>query len=116
MPILKITSIVCEIPEEDDQDEIYLVYRDKKIWPKDQKFLKIDYDERLPVGIQVKLNKPGRMKLELMEYDLASANDHLGTFQLDIVSLKPAAYTELLLRDEKGAKRASYYLNWEIIE
>ncbi|MFT7232751.1 MAG: hypothetical protein ACI8TA_001968, partial [Cyclobacteriaceae bacterium] len=29
-------------------------------------------------------------------------------------SLEAGKFTELLIRDEKGAKRASYYLNWEI--
>jgi Ca2+-dependent lipid-binding protein len=54
------------------------------------------------------------LKLELWEYDVTSKNDHLGTFQLDIQSLEAGKFTELLIRDEKGAKRASYYLNWEI--
>ncbi len=116
MPFLRISSIVCEIPEESDKDEIYLVFRDKKIWPKNLKFLKIDVDETLDVGLQVKVTKPGSMKLELWEYDLASPDDHLGSFILDFENLAPASYTDLLLRDEKGAERASYYINWEISE
>ena len=55
MPYLKIKSIVCEIAEEDDKDEIYLIHQEKKIWPKDKKFEKIDVDESLNIGLKVKI-------------------------------------------------------------
>ncbi|MFT6866977.1 MAG: Ca2+-dependent lipid-binding protein [Cyclobacteriaceae bacterium] len=114
MPFLKISSIVCEVPEESDKDEIYLMFRDKKIWPQNQKYFKIDVDEILSIDLKISISSPGNLKLELWEYDVTSKNDHLGTFQLDIQSLEAGKFTELLIRDEKGAKRASYYLNWEI--
>ena len=116
MPVLKLTSIVCEVPEESDKDEIYLKFNDKKIWPPKSKYLKIDVDETLNIGLSVKITKPGTLKLDLWEWDAASRNDHLGTFLLDIPNLEPASYTDLLIRNEKGAERASYYLNWEIAE
>jgi hypothetical protein len=51
MPFLKISSIVCEVPEESDKDEIYLMFRDKKIWPQNQKYFKIDVDEILSIDL-----------------------------------------------------------------
>ena len=78
MPTVTISSIICELPQETDKDEIYLVFKGKKIWPRDQKYQKIDTDENLPINIKLKLNGKGWLKLELWEYDLTSKNDHLG--------------------------------------
>lgn len=116
MPKLRLSSIICEIPEEDDKDEIYIKFRDKKIWPQKQKFVKVDVDESVLIGLSMPISKTGQLKLELWEYDLASKDDHLGTFHLHVESLEPGHFSELLIRDEQGAKRASYYLNWEIKE
>lgn len=114
MPYLTISSIVCEVPEESDKDEIFLIQKGRKIWPKDKRYLKIDVDETLPVGLKLKINKPGKLKLELWDFDLASKNDLLGVFELEITSLEAGGYTDLLLRNEPDAKKASYFLNWEI--
>ncbi len=116
MPFLKISSIICEVPEESDKDEIYIKYGEKKIWPQDKKYLKIDFDETIPIGLKMNIKGPCMIKLELWEYDVTSKDDHLGTFQLDIQSLESGKFTDLLIRDEKGAKRASYYLNWMIMD
>ncbi|MEQ9023410.1 MAG: hypothetical protein RLN82_11765 [Pseudomonadales bacterium] len=114
MPTLILSSIVCEIPEESDKDEIYLMLQGKKIWPQNKKYLKIDVDEMLPVGLKFNIKGPGIMKLELWEYDVTSKNDHLGTFHLDFKNLDSGNFTELLIRNEAGAEKASYYLNWEM--
>ncbi|WP_258103128.1 hypothetical protein [Marinoscillum sp. MHG1-6] len=116
MPTLKLSSIVCEVPEESDKDEIYLKFRDKKIWPQKGKYQQIDTDETLHIGLSIKIERTGTLKLDLWEYDLTSKDDHLGVFQLEITSLDPGRFTELLVRDEEGAERASYYINWEIRE
>ena len=34
-------------------DEIYIIYKGKKVWPKDQKFMKIDVDDTLPIGMKM---------------------------------------------------------------
>lgn len=114
MARLKLSSIVCETPEESDKDEIYLIFGGEKIWPLKHKFVKIDFDETLPIGLVMTVDNPGSLKVELWEYDLASKNDHLGTFHLDFKSLEPENFTELLIRDENEAQKASYFLNWEI--
>lgn len=114
MAYLKINKIICEVPEETDKDEIYLMHRGQKIWPEHQKFVRIDVDEIQPIGLKVEIQKTGSLNLELWEYDLASKDDHLGTFHLDIDSLEPAEYTDLLIRNEQFAEHASYFLNWEI--
>lgn len=116
MPTLKVKSIVCEVAEENDKDEIFLKHKDKKIWPSDRKYLQIDVDEALSIGLKVKIEKPGVLHLELWDYDLSSKNDHLGDFQIEIKDLIPGEHTEFLIRNENSASRASYYLNWELTD
>jgi len=116
MPYLKVNSITCEVAEESDKDEIYLIHKGKKVWPPNQKYLKIDVDEVLNIGLKVKIQKPGSLHLELWEYDLGSKDDHLGDFHLEVSKLEPGHHTELLIRNEKGAKQASYYMNWEVTD
>ena len=115
MPLIKLTSIICECPEETDKDEIYLKFQGQKIWPGDKKFIKIDSDEELPIGLKTKVTKLGWMTIELWEYDLTTSNDHLGDFHLDIESELPGTNTTILSRNKEGAERASYMLNWEIL-
>lgn len=115
MPLIKLNSIMCECPEETDKDEIYLIYKGQKIWPSDKKFLKIDTDEELAIGLKTQVTKLGWMSIELWEYDLTTRNDHLGTFHLEIDSDEPSKNTAILTRNEAEANRAGYMLNWEVI-
>ncbi|MEQ8241115.1 MAG: hypothetical protein RIA69_18000 [Cyclobacteriaceae bacterium] len=115
MPLIKLTSILCECPEESDKDEIYLKFGDQKIWPIGKKFIKIDTDEELVIGLKTKVTKIGWMTIELWEYDLTSSNDHLGTFHLEINSDEPETKTTILSRNEDFSQKASYMLNWEVL-
>lgn len=112
MPTIYIKSIICEHPQETDMDEIYLIFKGKKVWPKDQKFMKIDVDDTLPVGMKMKVNGKGWLKLELWEYDFTSKNDHLGTFHLKIDD-SSGEFTEMLSTDDPRSP-VSYFLNWEL--
>ncbi len=114
MPRLSIKSIVCEVTEENDKDELYIKHKGKKIWPQDRKYLQMDVDESLEVGLHYQISKPGKLLLELWDFDLAKKNDHLGDFHIEVKSLEPSEFTEIMVRNEPAAKRASYYLIWEI--
>jgi len=115
MPLIKLNSIICECPEETDKDEIYLKFQGQKIWPENKKFIKIDSDETLPIGLKTKVTKLGWMAIELWEYDLTTKNDHLGDFHLEINSEEPSTNTTILSRKEDEAEKASYMLNWQIL-
>lgn len=112
MPTVTISSIICELPQETDKDEIYLVFKGKKIWPRDQKYQKIDTDENLPINIKLKLNGKGWLKLELWEYDLTSKNDHLGTFHLKVDDSE-GDFSEMLTNIDPNSE-VSYFLNWQL--
>lgn len=112
MPVIFINSIICEQPQETDKDEIYLVFKGKKVWPRDQKFFKIDVDDTLEVGMKMKINGKGWLKLELWEYDLTSKDDHLGTFHLKIDD-STGEFSEMLTNTDPKSP-VSYFLNWKI--
>ncbi len=114
MPTILIHSIICEHPQETDMDEIYIIYKGKKVWPKDQKFMKIDVDDTLPIGMKMKVNGKGWLKLELWEYDLTSKNDHLGTFHLKIDD-SSGHFSEMLSTPDPRSP-ISYFLNWELVQ
>lgn len=114
MPTVILTSVICEVPQETDKDEIYLMFKGKKIWPKEKKFHKIDVDERAPIGLQVKVNAKGIIKIELWEYDLTSSNDHLGTFHLKVDG-STGEFTEMLNPNEAFGE-VSYFLNWKVVD
>ncbi|MEQ9307661.1 MAG: hypothetical protein RJQ14_27365 [Marinoscillum sp.] len=114
MPTVILSSIICEVPQETDKDEIYLMFKGKKIWPRDHKFHKIDVDERAPIGLKVQVNAKGILKIELWEYDLTSRNDHLGTFHLSIGD-KSGEYSEMLSPSNAEFAEVSYFLNWKLV-
>ncbi|MEQ8469899.1 MAG: hypothetical protein RIC35_01870 [Marinoscillum sp.] len=114
MPTVIISSIICEVPQESDKDEIFLMFKSKKIWPKAQKFHKIDVDERAPINLKVQVKAKGVLKIELWEYDLTKKNDHLGTFHLKIGN-EPGEFSEMLDPYSSEFSEVSYFLNWKLV-
>lgn len=114
MPTVVLSSITCEHPQETDKDEIYLMIRNNKIWPKKQRYVKIDVDETVHLGLRFKLKGKGWFKIELWEFDLTSKNDHLGTFHLK-VDHTSGEFTEMLSTPDPRSP-ISYFLNWELIQ
>jgi hypothetical protein len=110
MPTLTLTSILCEIPEETDKDEIYLKYKGKKIWPKDKKYYKIDVDEEADLNLEVNVGDEEWIEIELWEFDLMKRNDHLGTFHIQNNGAEEK-FTEMLTQNESNEQDISYFLN-----
>ena len=111
MPTLRLTSITCEMPEETDKDEIYLMFQGQKIWPPTKKFQQIDVDEEIDLDVQLRVSDDWA-EIELWEYDYTSKNDHLGTFHIRTDDL--GSFTEILTTNEGVAERAGYYLSGEV--
>lgn len=114
MPLLRLSSITCMVPDESDKDELYLVHEGVKIWPKKSKYHKIDVDESVKLNMVFKVTV-GWIAIEVWDYDFASKNNHLGTFHFKIVET-PGKFTCTMTNNEEVSERASYLLNWEIIE
>jgi hypothetical protein len=113
MPLIKLSSIICQTPDESDKDEIYLKVKGKKIWPMDARYVKIDVDEQVNINLKFRASK-GLWEIELWEYDLTSKNDHLGNFLIDVKDGK-GSFTDMLTVNEDVTDHADYVLNWEIL-
>ena len=106
---LRILNLKCYLPDESDGDEIYLKYNGNKIWPTDAKYVHIE-GENTPVKVEFTIQKGDSMLIELWDYDLLSANDHLGdlTIQADAHGSYAIEFTK------KGKDQSKYALEWEI--
>lgn len=67
--------------DESDGDEVYIKSDGKKVWPVDAKYLLIGEENTL-VGLEIILRKGGSLEIEICDYDLLSADDHLGSLTL----------------------------------
>ncbi len=114
MPQVRIHAIICNVPDEEDKDEIFLKVNDHKIWPKKTKFMKIGVDEALDIKVGGTF-KGEWLALELWDYDYTSRNDHLGTFHLDLKQ-DPGHYGDILTTNTEVTAHADYMLNWEILK
>jgi len=114
MPILKLSSVSCQVPNEDDKDEMFLKINGQKIWPKENRYFKIDVDETVPINLRFKVTV-GWIKLELWDYDFGKKNNHLGNFHFKVENKSGVFSTTLTINDEV-TKIAEYVLNWETEE
>jgi hypothetical protein len=112
MPKLHLISITCHEPDETDKDEIYLKYRDKKIWPKGKKFIRIDTDQKVKVDTTLDITS-GWKEIELWEFDFMSKNDHLGTFYLKVDDAK-GTHQDQMEVNSHVTDRAKYSIEWKI--
>ena len=106
---LTILNLNCYLPEEAGGDEIYLKYAGNRIWPLDSRFYHIT-NETTPVNIEFPVVKGDRLTIELWEFDVLSANDHLGN--LTIIADAHGHYTNEFTKT--GKDRSKYALEWEI--
>ncbi|MGL1887248.1 MAG: hypothetical protein OCD76_12110 [Reichenbachiella sp.] len=112
MPIIKITTVQCTVPDEIDKDEMYLKYQGKKIWPVGDLYFRMDTGDKVSVEMELDVNA-GWNELELWDFDYMSLNDHLGTFRFNVDADK-GEYTTSMDLLEKGST-ASYFMFWEVI-
>lgn len=111
MPKIRLNHLICNTPNEDNKDEVFLKYKDKKIWPQKGKFMKMGVDDSLEIGIAG--NFPaGWVEIELWDYDYTRRNNHLGTFHLEVTG-EPGHTGTILSVNEEVSEIADYTLNWQ---
>ncbi|WP_436517658.1 hypothetical protein [Ekhidna sp. To15] len=113
MPQIKIHTIICNVPDESDKDEIFLKCNGQKIWPEKSRFLKIGVDEALDVNVNQNFDGDW-LELELWDFDYTSRNDHLGTFHLDLTQ-GTGHFGTILSNNADVSEEADYMINWEIL-
>lgn len=109
---LRLESLVAYLQTERDGDEIFIRYKDEKIAPARDKFIKMSKEPAL-LDIEIPLESTDKwVELELWDYDRFSANDSLGKFKL-LVDEAAEHFTAELVRDK--ASDARYVLHWSVI-
>jgi hypothetical protein len=110
---LRLQSLVPYLQTEDDGDEVFIKYKNKKIAPADAKFYKVT-TAPVQMNIEIELGKTDKWaELELWEYDHFSPNDSLGHFKLLVDQASNNFTAELIRKSDSSGK---YALNWEIVE
>lgn len=112
MPKVLLKTVHCLVPDESDKDEMYLKYNGEKIWPKENKFNRLDAGEKVEINLEMEMSE-GWQEVELWDYDYISRNDLLGKFRFKVDRQIGEFNTSMTLL-ENGSP-ASYVLDWEIL-
>ena len=111
---IKINSIQCMLNDEADQDEAFLKYNGKRIWPDHGRYHKMNSAEKAEVKILLEHDTQTDLIIELWDWDLLSRNDLIGTFQMTVHPDDYGSFSTMMKLAETGST-ASYMLYWEIV-
>jgi hypothetical protein len=110
---LRLRHIFCYVNEEVAEDEIFLKYNGKKIWPISKRYEEIKTGEKMEIDISIPNIAHGtEVKIELWEWDLLTFNDLLGS-----ITMKIDAYGGPFLVDMKPSNEqetGKYSIQWEV--
>ncbi len=111
---LRLDSLVAFLQTEKDGDEIFIKHNGQKIVPDNAKFIRMTTNHPVALNVELPLDQEQQwVELELWDYDLFSANDHLGKFRL-LVDEVAENFTAELQREK--ASEGKYVLNWSVVE
>ena len=109
---VRILKLNCYRQNEADGDEVFIKYKDKKVWPLNSKYQKLsEGSEKLNLEIP-EVEKDNTVILELWDYDLFTPDDKLGTFSM-LVNERGGPFTTDMKRD-KGSDDSRYSIEWEV--
>jgi len=110
MHSIKLLTLNCHVSDEDSLDEVYLMYKDDRIWPQNKKFKTVPHGET-PLNISIEDPPKGEsIEIELWDRDLISSNDKLGVFTLVLDQFGGGYVADM---KKIKSKVASYELSWE---
>ena len=107
---IKLHHLTCYLPDE-STDEIYLMAKGKKIWPKNEKYIAMKKGTSCDLKIETTLLKGASVKIELWEFDDLSPDDYLGKFILEADKVG-GPHTIDMIKEDGGTSK--YALNWEV--
>lgn len=106
-------ALRCFFVEERKYDDVYLKYNNEKIWPVDKRQQSIFMDTETELGIDINsLMNGSEISIELWDWDMLSADDLLGTFNITIEEGGP--FTTDMTRNLKETKKAKYTIEWYV--
>lgn len=106
---LRLLNLKCYLSDEADGDEVYLKSNGHKIWPVAEKYI-VPKEESISVNLELNIQKGDSMDIEIWDYDLLSANDHLGS--LTIHAEAHGHYVNDFVK--RGVDQSKYGLEWEL--
>jgi hypothetical protein len=96
------------------EDEIFLKYNGKKIWPADKKYEQIKTGEKTEVDISIpNIAHGSEVTIEIWEWDLFTFNDLLGSITMKIDSYGGPFLVDM--RASKEQESAKYSVQWEVL-
>lgn len=109
---LKLISLTCHLTDENDADEVFLIYNQNKLWPADKKFFSLK-NGKIPIDISIDdLDKDSSLSFELWDYDRFSSNDNIGLFTMLVNERGGPFFTDL--SKFNLTSKAKYTLEWEV--
>ncbi len=112
---LILKSLYCYLVEEEGSDDVFLKFKNKKIWPQHKKCLPISMDTTTPLDVVIEgLRMGDRATVELWDWDLLSPNDHLGSFHMVLDGAIGESFSTDLTLNLKETQKAKYTLSWEL--
>jgi hypothetical protein len=112
---IKLLSLHCTLNDEVDDDEVYLKYEGKKLWPAGP-YKSIKSGDKKPIGKEFVHRTDHDMVVELWDFDFFSKNDLLGTFRMHIEEDDRASTYFTTMKPAGQDSTASYMLEWEIVK
>jgi hypothetical protein len=96
---------------ESDGDELYITCGKEKVWPRNEKFFRMNHDKKVKVSHQLAIKDLGEiLNFELWEYDNVFSQECLGIFQIKADETGGPFTTDL---KSKGAI-AKYSITWSV--
>lgn len=103
-------SISCFLSDE-GTDEVYLKCKNKKIWPKEDKYASMKEGSVQPLELETLVAKGASISVEVWEFDTFSNDDNLGKFLLEADKIG-GPYTTDMIKANNG--KAKYSISWEV--
>jgi hypothetical protein len=113
-----VAGLVLAIDSDRSPDDLYveLGYGDTlgKVWPADKSYEATGTDHQRTLNLACPLDKEGRVRLRLMDYDSASDDDVLVDLRFDASRLQPGQSERYFLRSGQSAEDCMYDLEVEL--
>ena len=106
-------KLYCYSTDETKDDEVFLKFNGKRIWPQDKKYKVLEVgEEKVDVEIEgITPHEP--FSIEVWDYDLLSPNDLLGKCTMIIDGKGGPFETDMVPVTQKDIAR--YTLEWEVV-
>ncbi|MEQ9297654.1 MAG: hypothetical protein RIF33_03780 [Cyclobacteriaceae bacterium] len=110
---VKLIHLYCYANEELKEDEVFIKYKGRRIWPVNKKYARLKPGEKKEIGVDIPDVTEGEMlTLEVWDWDLFSANDLLGSATMKVDG--PGGPYLVDMRPSSAEETARYSIQWQV--